>query len=154
MTTTATTALLLRCIGEARRRREAIIRRKERDRVPRWVEEPLRLAGLSAGEIAELTGDRQDLDQHAAALDEVRHELARWDTEIERLEDEVLKAPCTSLEEIQAGLELVLGHLRSWAADSASDLGRYRDSSRVMALLDAAADGMRGLMTADLRLAS
>ena len=53
MTVIANTTLLIRRIGEMRRRREALVDRQERLRstLPEWALAPLQLVGMTATEI-------------------------------------------------------------------------------------------------------
>src|SRR5262245_33915253 len=109
MTMIANTALLVRRLGEARRRRQTIVDRQERLRggLPEWAREPLRLVGLTAMEVDGLMGDRSEADQETA-LNEVARELEGLDQQIEELEDLLVTMPCSSLEKVQAVLDLAV----------------------------------------------
>ena len=64
MTMIANTALLVRRLGKARRRQQALFDRKERLRggLPEWARDPLQLMGLTAMEVDGFLGDRSEAD--------------------------------------------------------------------------------------------
>ena len=154
MTVIANTTLLVRRLGEARRRRQAIINRQERPRggLPHWAREPLRLAGLTAVEVDGLMGERSEADQQAA-LDDVARELEGLDQQIEELEDLLVKMPCSSLEKVQSVLDLAVTRLRAQTlSDPGADFYDHGEA-RVLAFADAAAEDLRTLLADDHRLA-
>jgi hypothetical protein len=120
--------------------------------LPAWARDPLRLMGLTAMEVDGFLGGRFEADQQAA--DEVGRELHQLDREIEELEDRLLTMPCSSLEKIQAVLDLALTILRSQTVNDLSAVCYDHDNTRVLAFVEAAAEGVRSLLAADYRLAS
>ena len=155
MTMIANTALLLRRLGEARLRRRAIVDRQERLRggLPEWAREPLRLVGLTAAEVDELTSDRSEADQERA-LNEVARELEGLHQQIGELEDLLVTTPCSSLEKVQAVLDLAVTRLRSQTVTDPDDVFYDHGEARVLAFVGTAAEDLRSLLAADYRLAS
>ena len=154
MTATANTMLLVWRLRKARRLRETILGRQEqlRGSLPQWALAPLRLVGLTTAEVDELACDRPDAERRVA-LDEVGCELERLDQQIEELEDALLDTSCGSLAGIQAVLDVAVTRLRTWAASDQDGAFQGHDSTRILALLDAAAEGLAGLLAQDHRLA-
>ena len=154
MTMIANTALLVRRLGEARRRRQAIVDRQERlrDGLPEWARQPLRLVGLTAMEVDGLMGDCSEADQETA-LNEVARELEGLDQQIEELEDLLVTMPCSSLEKVQAVLDLAVTRLRQTVTDP-DDASYDHGEARVLLFVDVAAEHLRSLLAADYRLAS
>jgi hypothetical protein len=79
MTVIANTTLLIRRIGEARRRRDAVVDRQERLRgsLPQWALAPLQLVGLTNAEVGHLISDLSEAERKAG-LDEVELPPAVW----------------------------------------------------------------------------
>src|SRR4051812_30658417 len=132
MTVIVNTLLLVRRLGEARRRREGIGIKQERLRgsLPEWALAPLREVGLSKAEVAELTSNTAEADKQAA-LDQVGREIDRLNRDIEQLEDQLVQAPCPSLEEIHARLDMALTPLRAKTVSHSNDFFYDRGDARV-----------------------
>jgi hypothetical protein len=154
MTATANTTLLLRRLGEVRSRRETAVSRQERLRgsLPGWAVAPLRLVGLSKAEVRELTCDRPDAERRAV-LAEVACERERLNRQIEELEDQLLEIPCFSLDGIQVALEFAVTRLRARTVSNSDGAFHDDDGRRVLALLDAVAEGLREVVAQGHRLA-
>ena len=151
----ANIALLVRRLGEVRRQRQAIVDRQERLRggLPEWAREPLRLMGLTAAEVAGFLGERYVADQETM-FDELAHELEGLDQQIDELEDRLVTMPYSSLEKVQAVLDLGATRLRSQTATDPDDASYDHGEARVLVFVDAAAEHLRSLLAADYRLAS
>ena len=107
------TTLLIRRIGEVRRRREAIVDRQDRLRgsLPQWALAPLQLVGLTAAEIQGLMSDLSEAEKQAG-LEDVERELEQLDQQIEELENLLLTTPSRSLDGIQAVLDMAVTRFR------------------------------------------
>ena len=94
MTIITNTTLLIRRIGEVRRRREAIVDRQDRLRgsLPQWALAPLQLVGMTAAEIQGLMTELSEAEKQAG-LEDVERELEQLDQQIEELENLLLDHP-------------------------------------------------------------
>ena len=64
-----------------------------------------------------------------------------------------MKMPCSSLEKVQAVLDLAVTRLRTQTVSDPDDLFYDHVGTRVLAFVDAAAEDLRSLLAADHRLA-
>jgi len=117
------TTLLIRRIGEVRRRREAIVDRQDRLRgsLPQWALAPLQLVGLTAAEIQGLMSDLSEAEKQAG-LEDVERELEQLDQQIEELENLLLTTPSRSLDGIQAVLDMAVTRFRGQTVTDPSDV--------------------------------
>ena len=156
MTTSFEGEFLVQRLAKLRRRRAALVSQIDRLRgaLPEWAAEPLRLVGLSAAEVSELTVPGAETDEHQQELEEARRKLAELQGQIDLLEDTVLASPVVSLDWLHAALDLARDRL-SEEADLVGDVERLRSADpRSLALLDGALACLRHMLRSELRLAS
>jgi hypothetical protein len=155
MTVIANTTLLIRRIGEARRRRDAVVDRQERLRgsLPQWALAPLQLVGLTNAEVGHLISDLSEAERKAG-LDEVERELEQLDQQIEELENLLLTTPAHSLEGIQAVLDMAVDRFRAQTVTDPGDVFYDYGSARTLVVLERAAEDLRGLLAETQRQAS
>jgi len=155
MTVIANTTLLIRRIGEVRRRREALVDRQDRLRgsLPQWALAPLQLVGLTANEIEGLMADLSEAEKRTG-LDDVERELEQMDQQIEELENLLLTTPARSLDGIQAVLEMAVTRFRAQTVTDPGDVFYDYGDARILTFLERAAEDLRSLMTDGQRRAS
>lgn len=155
MTVIANTTLLIRRLGEFRRRRDTLVDRQERLRgtLPDWALAPLQLVGMSAAEIKAMMDDLSEAERKAG-LDEVDHDIEHLDEQIEELENLLLATPARSLDGIQAVLEMAVARFRDQTVTDPSDVFYDYGDARTLRFLERAADDLRSLMTDAQRVAS
>jgi uncharacterized coiled-coil DUF342 family protein len=155
MTVIANTILVVRRIGELRRRRRALLERQDRLRrsLPEWTFAPLQLVGLSAEEIRSMIDDL-DRAESEAGLTEIDAEIEAIDRQLEQLESQILTSPARSLDAIQAVLELAIARLREQTATDPDDLFYDYGDARILFLLERAADDLRAYLAEEHRQAS
>ena len=94
MTVIGNTTLLIRRLGELRRRRDVLVDRQDqlRGTLPEWALAPLQLVGMSAGEIQAMMNDLSEAERKAG-LNEVERDIEILDHQIEELENMLLATP-------------------------------------------------------------
>lgn len=147
--------LLARRIAELQRRRGLLSEKQDRLRqtLPEWTFAPLKLVGMTAEEIRGMMSELSDAER-AAGLDEIERELERLDAEIEDAENALLAAPASSLDGIQAILDLAVGRFRATTPTDPSDVFYDYGDARVLLFLERAADDLRSLLHSTQRVAS
>lgn len=155
MTVIANTILLVRRIGELRRKRRTLVERQDRLRrsLPEWTFAPLQLVGLSADEIRSMIDDL-DKAERDAGLAEIEAEIDAIDRQLEQLESQILASPARSLDAIQAVLELAIARLREQIPTDPDDLFYDYGDARILFLLERAADDLRAYLAEEQRQAS
>jgi uncharacterized coiled-coil DUF342 family protein len=155
MTVIANTILIVRRIGELRRRRRALLDRQDRLRrsLPEWTFAPLQLVGLSAEEIRSMIDDL-DRAESESGLKDIDAELEAIDRQLEQLESQILTSPARSLDAIQAVLDLAIARLREQTATDPDDLFYDYGDARILFLLERAADDLRAYLAEEQRQAS
>ncbi|GBD44403.1 hypothetical protein HRbin40_01892 [bacterium HR40] len=155
MTVIANTILLVRRIGELRRKRRTLVERQDRLRrsLPEWTFAPLQLVGLSADEIRSMIDDL-DKAERDAGLAEIEAEIDAIDRQLEQLESQILASPARSLDAIQAVLELAIARLREQTPTDPDDLFYDYGDARILFLLERAADDLRAYLAEEQRQAS
>ena len=155
MTVITNTTLLIRRIGELRRKCETLVDRQERLRrtLPEWTLAPLQLVGMTAGEIRALMSDLSEAERKAG-LDGLDRELEVLDQQIEELENLLLTTPAHSLEGIQAVLDMAVDRFRAQTVTDPGDVFYDYGSARTLIFLERAAEDLRGLMAETQRQAS
>jgi hypothetical protein len=141
------TALVARRIRELQRRRQGLLERQERLRgeLPEWAVEPLRLVGMSAEEIRGMFADLSDAEREVG-LEENDRRLEDIDREIENLEELLLSAPSTSLEDVEAVMNLGVARLREIVATDPADVLYDHGEARSLALLERVLADLQGLL--------
>ena len=155
MTVIANSTLLIRRIGELRRRREALVDRQERLRstLPEWALAPLQLVGMTATEIKALMNDLSEAERKAG-LDEAERELDLLDQNIEELENLLLTTPARTVDGIQAVLDMAVARFREQTVTDPNDVFYDYGDARTLRFLERAADDLRMLMQDTHRAAS
>jgi predicted ATPase len=155
MNVIANSTLLARRIAELQRRRGLLSEKQERLRqaLPEWTFAPLKLVGMTAEEIRSMMSDLSDAER-AAGLDEIERDLERLDAEIEDAENALLAVPATSLDAIQAVLDLAVGRFRAATATDPNDVFYDYGDARVLLFLERAAEDLRSLLHSSQRVAS
>jgi hypothetical protein len=155
MNVIANSTLLARRIAELQRRRALLGEKQERLRqaLPEWTFAPLKLVGMTAEEIRSMMSDLSDAER-AAGLDEIERDLERLDAEIEDAENALLAVPATSLDAIQAVLDLAVSRFRATTTTDPNDVFYDYGDARVLLFLERAADDLRSLLHSTQRVAS
>lgn len=155
MTVIANTTLLIRRLGELRRRRDILVDRQERLRgtLPDWALAPLQLVGMSAAEIQSMMNDLSEAERKAG-LNEVDRDIEQLDAQIEELENMLLTTPSRGLEGIQAVLEMAVARFREQTVTDPGDVFYDYGDARTLRFLERAADDLRTLMMEEQRAAS
>ena len=154
MTVVANSILLTRRITELHRRRQTLLEKQTRLRrnLPEWTFAPLQLVGMSTDEIKGMIGDLNSAERDAG-LDDIERDLESVDEQIEELENMLLTTPSTSLEAIQAVLQLAISRFRNQTVSDPEDVFYDYGDARVLFLLERAADDLNGLLSTDQRAA-
>lgn len=155
MTVITNATLLIRRIGELRRRRESLAERQERLRgsLPDWALAPLQLAGMSAAEIRAYMTQLSEAERKAG-LDEAERELEQLDQQIEELENLLLTTPSCSLDGVQAVLDMAVARFRAQTVTDPTDVFYDYGDARILTFLERAADDLRALLLEGQRVAS
>jgi hypothetical protein len=155
MTVIANNTLLVRRLGELRRRREALADRQERLRstLPDWALAPLQLVGMTATEIKNLMHDLSEAERKTG-LNEAERDLEALDQQIEELENLLLTTPARSLDGIQAVLNMAVARFREHTVTDPNDVFYDYGDARTLRFLERAADDLRMLTTETHRVAS
>jgi hypothetical protein len=155
MTVITNATLLIRRIGEVRRRRDAVVDRQERLRgsLPQWALAPLQLVGLSGAEIGHLMSDLSEAERKAG-LDDVERELEQLDQQIEELENLLLTTPAHSLDGLQAVLDMAVNRFRAQTVTDPGDVFYDYGNARILTFLEHATEDLRGLLSESHRQAS
>jgi hypothetical protein len=155
MTVITNATLLIRRIGELRRRREALIERQERLRggLPEWALAPLQLAGMSEAEIRAYMTSLSEAERRTG-LSEIDHELEQLDQQVEELENLLLTTPARTLEGVQAVLDMAVARFRSQTVTDPTDVFYDYGDARILTFLERAADDLRALLQVEQRVAS
>jgi len=141
------TTLVARRIRELQRRRQGLLERQEqlRGELPEWAVEPQRLVGMSAEEIRGMFADLSDAEREVG-LEENDRRLEGIDHEIENLEELLLSAPSTSLEDVEAVMSLGVARLREIVATDPTDVLYDHGEARSLALLERVLADLQGLL--------
>jgi methyl-accepting chemotaxis protein len=152
MTVITNSTLLVRRINEMQRRREALVSRQEQLRrtLPEWTFMPLQLVGMSREEIQGLMSDLSDAEQQAG-LDEIDRQLEQLDSQVEELENMLLTTPASSLENVQAVLDLAVHRFRAQTVSDPNDVFYDYGDARVLFFLERAAEDLRSMLAAEQR---
>lgn len=155
MTVIANTTLLIRRIGEMRRRREALVDRQERLRstLPEWALAPLQLVGMTATEIKALMNDLSEAERKSG-LDETESELDQLDQNIEELENLLLTTPARTMDGIRAVLDMAVARFREQTVTDPNDVFYDYGDARTLRFLERAADDLRMMIQETHRAAS
>jgi hypothetical protein len=155
MTVIANTTLLIRRIGEMRRRREALVDRQERLRstLPEWALAPLQLVGMTATEIKALMNDLSEAERKSG-LDETERELDQLDQNIEELENLLLTTPAHTMDGIRAVLDMAVARFREQTVTDPNDVFYDYGDARTLRFLERAADDLRMMIQETHRAAS
>lgn len=155
MTVIANTTLLIRRIGEMRRRREALVDRQERLRstLPEWALAPLQLVGMTATEIKALMNDLSEAERKSG-LDETERELDQLDQNIEELENLLLTTPARTMDGIRAVLDMAVARFREQTVTDPNDVFYDYGDARTLRFLERAADDLRMMIQETHRAAS
>lgn len=155
MTVIGNTTLLIRRLGELRRRRDVLVDRQDqlRGTLPEWALAPLQLVGMSAGEIQAMMNDLSEAERKAG-LNEVERDIEILDHQIEELENMLLATPARGLDGIQAVLEMAVARFREQTVTDPSDVFYDYGDARTLRFLERAADDLRALMSNEQRVAS
>jgi hypothetical protein len=155
MTVIANTTLLIRRIGEMRRRREALVDRQERLRstLPEWALAPLQLVGMTATEIKALMNDLSEAERKSG-LDETERELDQLDQNIEELENLLLTTPAQTMDGIRAVLDMAVARFREQTVTDPNDVFYDYGDARTLRFLERAADDLRMMIQETQRAAS
>lgn len=147
MNVIANTTLLIRRIGELRRRREVLVDRQERLRgmLPEWALAPLQLVGMSAEEIKAMMADLSEAERKSG-LDEVDRDLEQLDHQIEELENMLLTTPARSLDGILAVLEMAVARFRDQTVTDPNDVFYDYGDARTLRFLERATEDLRGIL--------
>src|SRR4051812_30757933 len=149
------TALLVRRMGELRRRREGLLDRQDRLRrgLPEWAFAPLQLVGRLADEIRGMVSELSKAETEAG-LDEIEMDLERVDGQLEELENLLLATPARSLDSVQAVLDLAVTRFRGQVTTDPNDVFYDDGDARVLAFLERASEDLRGTLAQGQRYAS
>lgn len=139
--------LLARRIRELQRRRQALVAQQEqlRTQLPEWAVEPLRLVGMTAGEIQTLVNDWSTAETEAG-LDDVEQQLDQIDKQIEELESMLVTTSSTSLDEIEAVISLAVARFREIIVTDPEDVFFDHGEARLLALVERAHEDLSELL--------
>lgn len=152
MSVIGSSLLLVRRIAELQRRRESLARRARdlREQLPDWAIQPLCLAGMTEAEIRGRLADLSRAEEEAG-LDTMEGQLERMDRELDELDCSLLCTPSTSLEGVEAVLDLAVERLRALIPSDPQDLFYDHGEARALALLERVLDDLRDILLIERR---
>jgi hypothetical protein len=155
MTVITNATLLIRRIGELRRRRDGVVERQERLRggLPDWALMPLQLAGMSTSEIQGYISDLSEAERRSG-LDELEGEIEQLDRQIEELENLLLTTPARTLDGVQSVLDMAVARFRAQTVTDPGDVFYDYGEARILTFLERAAEDLRALLREEERVAS
>lgn len=154
MSVIANTTLLMRRASEAHRRRDALRAKREQTSraLPEWAVMPLKLAGMSAGEVeAVLKG--QVAAEGEAGIEEMDAEIEKVDGELDRIETQLLASPSAGLDGVRALLQLALGRMRETTVTDETSVFYDYGGARLLSLVERAADELGDVLAEGQRKA-
>lgn len=139
--------LLARRIRELQRRRQALVAQQDqlRTQLPDWAVEPLRLVGMTTEEIRSLVNDWTSAETEAG-LDDVEQQLEGIDRQIEELENLLVTTPSSSLDEIEAVINLALSRFREIIVTDPDDVFYDHGEARLLTLVERVHDDLADLL--------
>ncbi|MGF1474482.1 MAG: hypothetical protein ACFB6S_02830 [Geminicoccaceae bacterium] len=147
--------LLVRRLQELQNRRRSL--REQADdmhrRLPIWAVEPLQKAGMTLGEIRDMTGDLTETRDDEMLAD-LEMQIDRLDAEIEAAEEALLQTTSKTFEGVKAVTELAVDRLRAITTTDPDDVLYDYGEARVLRLLERALEDMKQLEAGSLRNAS
>lgn len=155
MNVIASAVLLVRRIKELQQRRQELLERQDRLRgvLPDWTFKPLAMVGMSIEEIRQAAGQMASA-QTDAGLDDIEDKIEEIDSQIQNLENQMLRCNSFNLDGVQAMLDLAVDRLRTHTPTDPDDLFYDYGDAMVLQMLEHATASLRLLAQQPQRVAS
>ena len=143
----ANSVLLSRRIHDLQRRRQTLLAQQAqlRTQLPDWAVEPLRLIGMTGEEIRSLVNDWSSAETEVG-LDDIERRLDQIDTQIEELENLLVKTPSSSVEDISTVLGLAVERFRGIIVTDPDDIFYDHGEARLLSLIERVHEDICGLL--------